>query len=131
VRRRLTALCLDVVVVVGFVALGRRSHSEGDALAGIAVVAAPFLVGLAVGWTTIWRGTRPTGWRAGLTVWASTVVVGLALRSFVFGRATPPAFMLVAAGFLAVGLLGWRMAWRLVARRRALGTAADGSPADA
>jgi hypothetical protein len=131
VRRRLTALCLDIVVVLGFVALGRRSHSEGEALAGIAVVVAPFLVGLTIGWAAIWRGTRQDGWRAGFTVWASTVVVGLALRSLVFGRATPPAFMLVAAGFLAVGLLGWRMAWRFVARRRAIGAAADGSPADA
>lgn len=130
-RRRLTALCIDIVVVVGFVALGRQSHSEGEAAAGIAVVAAPFLIGLGIGWAAIWRAARPTGWRAGLSVWASTVVVGLALRGLVFGRATPLAFILVATGFLALGLLGWRLVWRFVARRRAVGPAADGPPAGA
>ncbi len=130
-RRRLTALCLDVVVVVGFVALGRRSHSEGEAAGAIAAVAAPFLIGLGTGWAVIWRSARPTGWRAGLTVWTSTVVLGLALRGLVFGRATPIAFILVTAGFLAAGLLGWRLAWRLVTRQRAVGPAADGPAAGA
>ncbi len=130
-RRRLTALCIDVVVVVGFVALGRQSHSEGEAAAGIAVVAAPFLIGLGIGWLAIWRAVPPTGWRAGLTAWVSTVIVGLTLRGLVFGRATPIAFILVATGFLALGLLGWRLLWRFIARRRTAVPTADGPPAGA
>jgi hypothetical protein len=124
-RRRLTALCVDVVVVVGFVALGRHSHSEGEVAAGITVVAAPLLIGLGVGWAAIWRTARPLGWRAGLTVWASTAILGLALRGLVFGRATPLAFILVATGFLGLGLLGWRLAWRIVTRRRTIEPATD------
>ncbi|MEO5898586.1 MAG: DUF3054 family protein, partial [Ilumatobacteraceae bacterium] len=41
------AAVLDVVSVVVFVAIGRRSHDEsGSVVAGIAKVAAPFLIAL-------------------------------------------------------------------------------------
>ena len=49
-RHVLTALTLDVVCVLVFCALGRRSHAEGVTVSGVAQTAWPFLVGAAVGW---------------------------------------------------------------------------------
>jgi len=117
-RAPIAAICLDVASVVGFVALGRTSHSEGEAVGGIATVAAPFLIGTAVGWIAVRRTRNPAGFRAGLVVWACTVGIGLILRGLVFTRPTPFQFVLVSAGFLALMLLGWRAIWGLVVRRR-------------
>ena len=78
-RARLTAICIDTAAVVGFVALGRGSHAEGEAVAGIATVAAPFLIGLAVGWIAMRRTTLPAGRRTGTVVWACTTAIGLAV----------------------------------------------------
>ena len=41
---------LDVVFVVLFAAVGRRSHAEGLDVGGIVRTALPFLVGTAAGW---------------------------------------------------------------------------------
>jgi hypothetical protein len=115
-RRRLAALCIDACVVAGFVILGRDSHSEGEGIGGVAIVAAPFLIGLAVGWIASRNTSRPAGLQTGVIVWASTVVIGLALREWAFQRPTPVLFILVAGTFLALLLLGWRVI-RGVARR--------------
>ena len=55
--RALPAFAIDAVLIVGFAALGRRSHDEGSSLAGILEVAAPFLIAMAVGWLVAraWR----------------------------------------------------------------------------
>lgn len=127
-RTRIAAICLDAAAVVGFVALGRTSHSEGDAVGGIATVAAPFLIGMAVGWIAVRRTRRPAGLRAGAVVWACTAGIGLILRGLVFGRPTPIQFILVGAGFLALMLFGWRAVWALVARRRGGAAAEPSSP---
>ncbi len=127
-RTRIAAICLDTAAVVGFVALGRTSHSEGDAVDGIAAVAAPFLIGMAVGWIAVRRTRSPAGLRAGAVVWACTTGIGLILRGLVFGRPTPIQFILVGAGFLALMLFGWRAVWALVARRRGGADAAATEP---
>ncbi len=79
---RLVPALLDVVLVVVFAAVGRRSHAEGLDLAGIARTALPFLVGTAAGWLLAsvvldsgprsvafgrWSSSRPwrSGWRCG------------------------------------------------------------------
>ncbi len=41
---------LDVLAVVLFAAVGRRSHAEGLDVVGVLGTALPFLVGTAVGW---------------------------------------------------------------------------------
>ena len=53
VRRAPTALVADIVCVIVFCTIGRRSHAEGMTVAGIAETAWPFLVGTAAG------GCRP------------------------------------------------------------------------
>jgi hypothetical protein len=116
--RRGLAIAIDVACVVGFVALGRHSHTETETLTGVAAVAAPFLAGTACGWAASWRGARPDGFRTGLIVWGATAAVGLALRAGLTTRPTPLAFVVVATGFLGIAFLGWRAVALFAARRR-------------
>ena len=51
------ALLADIISVVMFCTVGRRSHAEGRTAAGIAETAWPFLTGTAVGWL-VGRGWR-------------------------------------------------------------------------
>jgi hypothetical protein len=123
VKKYLPALALDVVLVIVFCAIGRRSHDEANALTGLATTAWPFLTGLAVGWlatVALYRDKFdaflivPTG----IAVWLSTLVVGMLLR-VVSGQGTAFSFVLVAGTVLAVFLLGWRAVAKIVTRSRA------------
>jgi hypothetical protein len=110
-RRPWLALAADVGCVLLFVVLGRRSHDEANSVVSALNVAAPFLIGLAVGWVLsphVRRQARSI--RAGLDVWVATVVVGVLLRWFAWDRSTAFTFVLVAAAFLGLFLLGWRVA---------------------
>ena len=112
------AVIADVLLVVLFVVIGRRSHAEGLDLAGLWQTAWPFLAGLGLGWlvSVAWR--RPFAlWPSGVVIWAVTLVAGMLLRT-VSGQGTQLAFVLVATGTLALFLLGWRAVVALVARRR-------------
>lgn len=95
---------LDLLCVVAFVALGTRAHSDADPLLR---VAAPFLAALAVGWVVALPLRAPESLRAGVVIWLMTLVGGMLLRR-VGGDGTASAFIAVAAGFLAVTMLGWR-----------------------
>ncbi len=117
-NRRLAALAADVAAILLFVVLGRRSHDEGDGVGSALGVAAPFLIGLAVGWLVSPRVRRaPRSLRAGVDVWLATVVIGVPLRWFVWDRSTPVSFVLVAAAFLGLFLLGWRLVVSAASRR--------------
>ncbi|MGO9926581.1 MAG: DUF3054 domain-containing protein, partial [Mycobacterium sp.] len=48
---------MDVICVLVFCAVGRRSHDEGASVTGVATTAWPFLTGTAVGWLA------SRGWR--------------------------------------------------------------------
>lgn len=111
-------LWLDVAVVLGFVIAGRRTHDEAETLAGILRTAAPFMLALAAGWavTSAWR--RPASLSVGGGVLVTTVVVGMLLRRFLFVEGTAATFIVVATLFLALGLLGWRTAAKVVLDRR-------------
>ena len=115
---------VDVVAIVLFAALGRRSHGEGSAAAGILLVAAPFLAG----WTLAWFATRlretPSSPRRAALALALALPVGLVLRAAT-GRGDAPAFIVVAAVFLGLVLVGRRWLVVRLARRR------SPSPADA
>ncbi|WP_426560285.1 DUF3054 domain-containing protein [Angustibacter sp. McL0619] len=111
-------LALDLVAVLVFAAVGRRSHDEGTALTGVLEVAWPFLVGVLAGWgmSRAWR--RPTVvWPVGVAVWLGAVVLGMLLRRAT-GAGTAASFVLVATVVLAVLLLGWRLVAALVLRAR-------------
>jgi hypothetical protein len=108
VRRALVALLADVVCVIVFCTIGRRSHAEGLTVAGIAQTAWPFLAGTAVGWLLIGGWRRPfTVIPTGVTVWVCTVVVGMLLRKAT-SAGVSTSFVVVASVVTAVLLLGWR-----------------------
>lgn len=111
-------LGLDVVAVLIFCALGRRSHAEGVDLSGLATTAWPFLSGTALGWLLSRGWRRPTAVvPTGVTVWISTVLVGMLLRQAT-SAGVAWSFVVVASTVTAVFLLGWRAVFELVARRR-------------
>jgi hypothetical protein len=110
------AFGLDVAIVVAFAAVGRRSHDESRNLAGVLGTAAPFLLGLVVGWLVVGLIARRTHDRfgtwldvdGGFDIWLATVIVGLAARRLLWDRGIALAFVIVAAVVLGVGLMGWR-----------------------
>ena len=122
-KKYLPALALDVVLVIVFCAIGRRSHDEANALTGLATTAWPFLSGLAVGWlatVALYRDKFdaflivPTG----IVVWLSTLVVGMLLR-VVSSQGTAFSFIIVAGTVLAVFLVGWRAVAKIATKARA------------
>jgi len=110
-------LGLDAVAVIAFVAIGRDSHEEAVTVARVAATAAPFLVGMATGWLVTRAWSRPTALTTGVGIVAVTVAVGMALRRLI-GSGTAPTFVIVAAAFLALMMLGWRVVAMAVERRR-------------
>jgi hypothetical protein len=110
IRRALIALFADVVCVIVFATIGRRSHAEGLTVAGIAQTAWPFLAGTGVGWLLIGGWRRPfTVIPTGVVVWVCTVVVGMVLRKAT-SAGVSTSFVVVASLATAVLLLGWRAA---------------------
>ena len=106
---------LDVVFVVLFAAVGRRSHAEGLDVGGILRTALPFLVGTAAGWllASVTLDTGPRSLAFGAVVVACTVVLGMVFRR-VAGEGTAWSFVVVATVVLTVLLLGWRVVARWV-----------------
>jgi hypothetical protein len=116
VRRALIALFADVVCVIVFCTIGRRSHAEGLTVAGIAQTAWPFLAGTGVGWLLIGGWRRPfTVIPTGVVVWVCTVAAGMVLRK-VTSAGVSTSFVVVASLSTAVLLLGWRAAAALFRR---------------
>jgi Protein of unknown function (DUF3054) len=127
VKRHWVAIALDVACVLLFVVLGRSSHDEGEGIASVLNIAAPFLIGLAVGWILSPRvHLRPRSIRAGVDVWVATVLIGVLLRWFAWDRSTAFAFVIVATLFLGFFLLGWRVV--ISGTSRARGEVPSGRP---
>ena len=115
--RPVAALLVDLLCVIVFCTIGRRSHAEGITVAGVAETAWPFLTGTAVGWLTTRAWRNPTTLApTGLVVWLSTVVIGMLLRRAT-SQGTAISFVVVASLVTAILLLGWRAAATALARR--------------
>jgi hypothetical protein len=110
------AVAADLVVLVIFVALGRRTHGQDPGAAGFARVIWPFLVGLALAWPATRLRAAPLAPRRALAAATVTVAVGVALRVGVQGRDFAPTFVLVALTFVGAGLAAWRVVAGRVAR---------------
>lgn len=108
-RHAVLAAVADVVAIIVFVAIGRRSHEEGSAISGVLTVAAPFLIALAVGWVASRAWAHPMQVASAFVIWPVTVVVGMVLRNLVFDRGTALPFIIVATAVTGVLLVGWRM----------------------
>jgi hypothetical protein len=107
-RVALAALA-DIAAIVVFVAIGRRNHDEGTAVDGIATVAAPFLIALAVGWVVARAWRKPTEPETAFIIWPVTVALGMVLRNLVFDRGTALPFVIVATVVTGLFLIGWRL----------------------
>ena len=114
----LAPLVADVIGVLVFCAVGRRSHDEGLNIGGVATTAWPFLAGTVVGWLASRAWRRPTAVApTGVIVWLCTVVVGMVLRK-ASSAGVAASFVVVASSVTAVLLLGWRASVGLALRRR-------------
>ncbi|MGH3929854.1 MAG: DUF3054 domain-containing protein [Pseudonocardiaceae bacterium] len=105
----------DVLAVLMFAAVGRSSHVQAVDALGVLTTAAPFLLGLLIGWLVIRAWRAPLRLPVGVAVWAGVVIVGLGVRA-AFTHRLPPTFALIATASLALFLLGWRAVARLIAR---------------
>lgn len=117
-RTAATAFVLDLLAVVAFVAIGRRSHEEDSGLGGFFEIAAPFFLGVAIAWavTRLWR--QPCWSNRAIVMWLIAVAAGMVLRNLVFDRGTATSFVIVTTIALGVFMLGWRgIAERVRARR--------------
>ena len=116
-RRLLSAvLPLDAVLVIVFAAIGRSSHEEGLSVLGVVETAAPFLVGLALGWVLARALRLDPGARGGLVVWVATVAGGMVVRQLA-GEGTAFSFIVVASIVLGVFLLASRLVARVASAR--------------
>jgi Protein of unknown function (DUF3054) len=116
--QRLAWLGVDVLGVLVFCALGRRSHDEGLSVTGVATTAWPFLTGTVIGWLASRGWRRPTALvPTGVVVWLCTVAIGMVLRK-ASSAGVAASFVVVAATVTAVLLLGWRAAVGLTLRHR-------------
>lgn len=111
-------LAYDTALICIFAAIGRRSHAENGALLSVLTTAWPFLAGMATGWLISLFALRrtPLTVRDGIPVWLGAVTIGMALRGLTHAG-TAFSFIVVAALFLGVMLLGWRVVAMLISRR--------------
>jgi hypothetical protein len=126
-RRAASALALDIAAVLVFVTIGRRSHDEGGTISGIVETAAPFLIGLGVGWLVVRAWRWPMAIATGVAIWPVTVLVGMVCRSVLFDDGTAASFVIVATLFLGACFVGWRAVGRALAQRRQNSTATAGT----
>ncbi len=104
-----TAAALDVVIIIIFATLGRSTHAESLDIWGVLGTAWPFIVAGVAGWVAFRSWRKPLKmWPVGVGVWGITWGLGMVLRA-VTGGGTALPFVLVAAGVLGAGLLGWRL----------------------
>ncbi|MGV9663354.1 DUF3054 domain-containing protein [Nocardia niigatensis] len=125
--KKLVPFVVDVALVIVFCAIGRRSHDESIG-AGLLRTFWPFGTGLLLGWVItaavaagregLSAARRFDGravWPTGVIVWLSTLAAGMLLR-VVSGQGIAFSFVLVAATFLALFLIGWRAAAQVLRR---------------
>ena len=111
------AFIADVVLVVVFCTIGRRSHAEGLTVTGIAETAWPFLSGTVVGWLLVRAWRAPTAVApTGVVIWVSTIVVGMLLRKAT-SQGVAVSFIVVASLVTALLLLGWRVLAGVIGKR--------------
>ncbi|MEG3615535.1 DUF3054 domain-containing protein [Isoptericola haloaureus] len=112
------AVVCDLVCVLVFTLVGTASHASAGSAWHLVAVAAPFVIGLAVGWlaTRAWRAPAQP-WPTGVAIWFATVALGVLLRPL-FTGGFAWTFTLVTAGFLALTMIGWRLLATLAQRRR-------------
>lgn len=117
--RRLWPLVADLVCVLALALGGKSSHEPGESDWILLTIAWPFALAALVAHLLLVSRDRPTMrvWPEGATVVGVTYVLGMLLRGL-SGRGLAPGFLVVAAIFLTVTMLGWRTVAHLIARGR-------------
>jgi len=112
-------LLADLVCVLAFAFGGKNSHEAGDSDWIVLVIAWPFaLAAVLAHFGLLAKGRRALSiWPEGAVVVATTYVLGMVLR-VAAGRGIAVGFLIVAAIFLAVTMLGWRLVAGFIARRQ-------------
>ncbi|KAA1416440.1 DUF3054 domain-containing protein [Nocardioides humilatus] len=121
--RWLWPLLADLACVLALAAGGKNTHDGDDSWWVVLVIAWPFALAAVlahVGLTSRGQDVRRL-WPGGVTVLAVTYALGMALRA-ASGRGLATGFLVVAAIFLVVTMLGWRAVAQLLARRRSTPT---------
>jgi hypothetical protein len=111
-------LTVDLVLIVVFAAIGRRSHDESGAVVGVLSTAAPFLIGYTGSALATRLDRAPMSLTRAAIAWAPGIALGMVLRRLVFDRGTASSFVMVAFISTAVLLLGWRVIALVVGRVR-------------
>lgn len=116
-------MVVDLVTVVGVLSVGMTFHGGhplGTPWRTLGIVV-PFLVGWVIGATILGVYRRPLDEEVGPSMarvagaWFLAAVVGGLLRSTeAFPGDAPPIFVAVTFGSGALGLLGWRLGYRLL-----------------
>ncbi|MBW3085392.1 hypothetical protein KEM60_01592 [Austwickia sp. TVS 96-490-7B] len=103
------ALIVDVFAVTVFAVTARLAHGESLNPGGMLLTTSPFVAATCLGWAyLLWHGgPRPGGVPGGIVVWLVTVGAGMAVR-LAAGLDVKLMFVLFAAGFIGVTVVGWR-----------------------
>lgn len=109
----------DLVCLIAFAAIGKSTHESGDSSWVVLAIVWPFVVGAFVGWVgAMWNGMRGLRvWPGGVLILVVTYILGMALRD-ISGRGLATGFLIVAAIFLALTMLGWRALYAAAVRWR-------------
>jgi Protein of unknown function (DUF3054) len=103
------------VCVLVFSFGGKSSHEASSSDWVVLAIVWPFALSVAVAHAVLLMGGRRTRrlWPEGVLIVSATFVLGMVLR-VLSGRGIAVGFLVVAAVFLALSMLGWRTALRLV-----------------
>jgi len=107
----ISAVVVDLVCVIVFAVLGKAVHDEHRSWWYFFVIVWPFVVALLVSHDVVWRMRMSSRKVApgGILILLATYIVGMALRALT-GGGMAIGFMIVAAVFLLVTMIGWRFA---------------------
>ena len=112
-------LVADLACVLALAVGGKGSHEASASDWILLTIAWPFAVATLLAHAVLVVARRPAVRPSpeGAVVVAVTYAAGMLLRA-ASGRGLAPGFLVVAALFLALTMLGWRVVARLVSARR-------------
>ncbi|MCS6883221.1 MAG: DUF3054 domain-containing protein [Oscillochloridaceae bacterium] len=127
-RRTAILVAGDVLALLLFAAIGRRSHGEAagpGAILEVARTAAPFILGWLIAATLAGAytpaRTRGPGAMALATLigWTGGLLLGAVFRALMIGRFSPMSFYVITFLVALAILGGWRGVFAVVEQRRA------------
>ena len=117
--RWLLPVVADLGCVLALAIGGKGTHEAGESDWVVLTIVWPFALAAVLAHVSLLLRGRQTGriWPEGAVVVAVTYGLGMILRA-ISGRGLAPGFLVVAAVFLVVTMLGWRTVARFARRSR-------------